>query len=223
MRNSPKTTNQNIIAIIQRTQIDESFAYRGRELADVKLSFMADHCDKVLDIGKSSRHRFSFFKTGQIVTMDINQYDDYPDIVDDICDITHIQPESFDGIIGNSILEHVYDPQTAVANAFALLKEDGFFYGFAPFLYRYHAPEALYYQDFYRYTKDGLAYLFKDFRHVTLYPIRGRISTMLNLYARWKFVIEKTFGQRINRMLDHFCSPKSRFLQVSGYYVWAQK
>ncbi len=223
MGNIAQKTNQRMIEIIQRTKIDTSFAYRGKELADLKIAFMANNCEKVLDIGKSSRHRFSFFKKGQILTMDINQYEGYPDIVDDICDVRNIHRESFDGIIGNSVLEHVYAPESAVNNLHTILKNDGLFYGFAPFLYRYHAPETLYYQDFYRYTKDGLAYLFRDFNEITLYPVRGRISTMFSLYARWKFVVEKTFGQHINKLLDQFCSAKSRFLQVSGYFVWARK
>lgn len=223
MSNISSQTNQHIITMIQRTLIDTSFAYRGEELTDLKLSFMANNCTKVLDIGKSSRHRFGLFKNGQILTMDINQYEDYPDIIDDICELKNLQSEDFDGIIGSSILEHVYDPKIAVSNLYMILKQDGVFFGFAPFLYRYHAPDTLYYQDFYRYTKDGLAYLFREFSHVTLYPVRGRNSTMLSLYARWKFVVEKTFGQHINQLLDLFCSKKSRFLQVSGYFIWAQK
>jgi SAM-dependent methyltransferase len=223
MENIAHATNQRLIDIITRTQIDPSFAYRGEELADLKLQFLADHCEKVLDIGKSSRDRFRLFRQGQIVTLDLNQYEGYPDIVDDLCDLKRVAPESFDGIICNAVLEHVYDPHRAVQNLYQILTPGGFLYGHAPFLYRYHAPESLAYQDFYRYTKDGLAYLFRDFREVTLYPCRGRISTVLALFARWKFVVEKLSGQRLNRLVDWFCSQKQRFVQVSGHFIWAIK
>ena len=37
--------------------------------------------------------------------------------------------------------------------------------------------EDLKFQDYFRFSKDALAYLFKDFSEVELYPIRGRVSS----------------------------------------------
>ena len=48
------------------------------------------------------------------------------------------------------ILEHVYDPFKAVNNIFKMLKKDGIIFGFAPYLYYYHAPNDLNFQDYFR-------------------------------------------------------------------------
>ena len=60
------------------------------------------------------------------------------------------------------ILEHVYDPFVAINNIYSVRMME--YFGYIPFLYHYHAPDNLYFQDYYRYTKDGLAYLLKDFK-----------------------------------------------------------
>src|SRR5262249_46728780 len=151
------------------------------ELLDEKIQFLADHCKKVLDVGKSSRERFSYFHPGQITTLDINQFDDYPDIIDDLCDIRHVPASSVDGIICLAVLEHVYDPMSAAKNLYKMLQPGGYCLAYVPFLYRYHAGKDLVYQDYFRYTRDGVAYLFREFSDVTLYPCRGRLSTMFNL------------------------------------------
>jgi SAM-dependent methyltransferase len=220
-------TNEALKAIIQRVKIDTSYTYTTDTLLDQKVRFLADHCMRVLDVGKSSRHRYQFFTAGQVVTTDINQFDNYPDIVDDICNIQSIPFDSFDGVICMAVLEHVYDPANAVKNLFAILKPGGYLLAYVPFLYPYHAPKALVYQDFYRYTRDGIAYLFRDFGDVTLYPCRGRYSTILNLLGGWKAQIEQRFGQRLNRWIDRMGSflrsSESGPLQASGYYIWAIK
>jgi hypothetical protein len=110
-----------------------------------------------------------------------------------------------------------------VKNIYHLLKEDGYCLAFVPFLYTYHAPDSLQYQDYFRFTKDGLAYLFRDFSAVTLYPVRGRFSTICNLLPGWKGKIEHIFGQTINRILDSLLPQTHHIKQVSGYNIWAQK
>ena len=74
---------------------------------------------------------------------------------------------------------------------------------------------------------DALGYLFKDFSEVTIYPFRGRYSTMLNLSGFWKPYVERTFGQGLNKALDRLLgmfSDRSRAQrQASGYYLWATK
>ena len=64
------------------------------------------------------------------------------------------------------------NPFDAVKNLIKMLKQDGVIYGFVPFLHHYHAPNDLQFQDFFRFSKDSLAYLFKDFKDVELHKIR---------------------------------------------------
>jgi len=218
--------NEELKQLIQRTKINTYYLYRSDELAEEKIRFLVENCSNVLDVGKSSRARFSYFKPRQVLTLDINQFEGYPDIVDDLCALETDLNNQFDGIVCLAVLEHVYDPQAATRNLYAMLKSGGYCFAYVPFLYRYHAPTDLHYQDFFRYSRDGIAYLFREFNEVTLYPSRGGYSTMLNLVGFWKDTIERRFGQSINKRIDqlgNLIHKRSNELQASGYFIWARK
>ncbi len=79
----------------------------------------------------------------------------------------------------------------------------------------------------YRFSRDGMAWLLRDFSDVTLYSIRGPYSSIFNLHRFWKKSVEKRFGMAPARWVDRigkrlFDRPGSE-LQVSGYYAWARK
>lgn len=218
--------NEALKALIHRTQLNTDYLYRSDELAEEKIRFLAQNCDKVLDVGKSSRQRFAYFRKEQVVTLDINQFDDYPNILADLCALDSDLMNQFNGVVCLAVLEHVYDPGAAVKNLCGVLKPGGYCFAYVPFLYRYHAPSDLVYQDFYRYTRDGVAYLFRDFSQVILYPSRGGYSTIFNLVGFWKNRVEKTFGQGVNRRIDqigNWFHKRSNSLQASGYFIWAVK
>lgn len=214
-------------AIVDRARVDDAYTYRADDLRREKIDFLAARCASVLDVGKSSRELFTTFARGQVVTMDVVAHDWHPDIIDDLCNPKNLQPNQFDGIVCLAILEHVYDPKAAVENMLKTLKTGGFCFVYVPFVYKYHAPPDGSYQDYYRYTRDGLAYLFRDFSEVTLYPLRGKYSSMFNLMDFWKHAIEGRFGMRANRLLDRVCGKlfgsRRVALQASGYFVWAVK
>ena len=216
-------TNAALVSLIQRVKIETRYQHSNEALRNDVMGAMASQCARVLDFGKSSRGQFSLFRSDQIVTTDINRFDGYPDIVDDICNPKHLTHGTYDGVICLAVLEHVYDPAKAVQTLFNVLKAGGICFAYTPFLYQYHAPDSLVYQDFFRFTKDGLAYLFRDFREVTLYPVRGRYSTILNLLPGWKGRVEKMCGERLNALIDKLLSFKGDNRQVSGYYIKAIK
>ena len=103
-----------------------------------------------------------------------------------------------------------------------MLKNDGILFGYIPFLYHYHAPDNLYFQDYYRYTKDGLAYLLKDFKNVKIYPVRGRLSSSMHILfgSFWKKNFEK---YRLNQLLDKFFSKDKNSKQTGGFNFIAIK
>lgn len=213
--------------IVGQAILDMGYLYEARRLQKEKLGNMASECKRVLDFGKSSREFYTLFAAEQIQTVDINQYEGYPDLLDNLCSIQVLEPGCADGIICFSILEHVYDPTTSCHNLHVLLQEGGYLFGYAPFLYRYHAPANRDFMDFFRYTSDGLSWLLKDFSSLTLYPIRGPFSTMFNLRRGWKRRIEKNCGQVANRWIDwllgKLLSGPDDCRQVSGHYFWAVK
>ncbi len=214
--------NLENINVIKKIKLDNYYLnnnndFRDRIVKDIKES------DDVLDIGKSSREFFNKIKSNKLVTLDINTFEDYPDIVFDLCnDLDDSLKEKFDKIICIAILEHVYDPFKAVENLKKILKPGGTIYGYVPYLYSYHAPKDLKFQDYFRFSKDALAYLFKDFSDITLFPVRGRISSSLNILfgGIWKKYFEKL---RLNIFLDKFTSTNINQIQCSGYNFIVEK
>ena len=212
---NPNKTNEDLINLINKTKINNYYLkhqidFRERILKDINVS------DHVLDIGMAMRDSHKKIKSYLLETLDVNDFGEYPNIICDICsDISGLE-KKYDKIICIAILEHVYDPPKAVANLRKMLKDKGIIYGYVPYLYYYHAPNDLKFQDYYRFSKDALAYLFKDFQNVELFPVRGRISTPLNILfaGRWKRFAEKT---SINILLDKFAGDEKNIKQCSGF------
>ena len=180
----------------------------------------------VLDIGKSMREDFNKIKCKEIKTLDINIFQEYPDIQLDLSEEFEIEKtelyERFDVIICLAVLEHVYNPFIAIQNLKKMLTHNGIIFGYVPFLYHYHAPRDLYFQDYYRYSKDGLAYLLKDFKDVKIYPVRGRLSSAMHILfgSMWKKTFEKL---KFNLFLDRFFSKNKNSMQTGGYNFIAIK
>jgi len=215
------------VEAIRRITVDHEYAYDSDGLMTKKLEFMASHCSMVLDIGQSTRDKVKLFEQRQIESMDINLEEPPADIIDDICAPSRLQYERYDGIVCLSVLEHVYDPFAAIREIFRLLQPGGYLFLHLPFLFRYHAPQDLSFTDSYRFSRDGIAWLLRDFSEVTLYSIRGPYSSIFNLHRGWKKSVEKHLGMAPTRWLDRvgirFFSRPTSELQVSGYYAWANK
>ena len=219
---NPEIFNKELIKKINNAKIDLFYIKNKSDFRD-KILRNIDTSDFVLDIGKGMRNKFSQIKSKNIETLDVNEFDDYPDIIFDLCDnLDSMLVNKYDKIICLAILEHVYNPFLAVDNLKRMLKDNGIIYGYVPYLYHYHAPKNLKFQDYFRFSKDALTYLFKDFSEVTLFPVRGRISTPLNILfaGRWKKYLEKT---SINVFLDKFCSDEKNLKQCSGFNFIVKK
>ena len=212
---NPNKTNEDLINLIKKTKINNYYLKNQKDFRDRILAEI-DPNDHVLDIGMAMRDRHKKVKSKILETLDVNDFGEYPDIICDICsDISGLE-NKYNKIICIAILEHVYDPFSAISNLKKMLKDNGIIYGYVPYLYYYHAPNDLKFQDYFRFSKDALAYLFKGFSDVELFPVRGRISTPLNIMfaGRWKKYAEKT---SINILLDKFVSDEKNTKQCSGF------
>ena len=213
---NPSLKNSELIKIIKDTKINNYYVKNKADFRDLIIkSISIDDC--VLDIGKAMREKFEHIKCEKLETLDVNDFGEYPDIIFDLCsDDVELLKNKYDKIICLAILEHVYNPFDAVKNLMKMLKPDGVIYGFVPFLHHYHAPNDLQFQDFFRFSKDSLAYLFKDVVDVEIFPVRGTISSSLNLVfaGRWKKYIEPT---GINILLDRLSNDEKNFKQCSGF------
>ncbi len=139
-----------------------------------------------------------------------------PDIVGDI----HALPfpdQSYDAMVCNAVLEHVENPKLAVEEMYRVLKPGGKILASVPFLYPYHAEKGIY-KDFYRYTRDGLNYLFRDFSSVEICPIRGFWETWFNFLP---YGLNKKLGPTVGRFLDKLKEQSGN--QASGFHVYAVK
>ena len=217
----PNLINKNLISVIKKIKISDFYLKNKKDFRDHILNEIKSQ-DDVLDIGRAMRDRHQKINCNILETLDVNDFGSYPDIICDICsDITGLE-NKYDKIICIAILEHVYDPFKAVQNLNKMLKNNGIIYGMVPYLYHYHAPQDLKFQDYIRFSKDALAYLFKDFQSIELYPIRGRISSSFHMMfaGRWKNYMEKT---KINILLDKFSNFEKNTHQCSGFNFIVKK
>lgn len=219
---SPSDNNEAMKNIVRRVQVfDENIRhpidFRAVILDELKEGQM------ILDCGKSARDIYEPLsqKVKKIETLDINIFEDYPTIQMDLCEELSDKDlkdaglfERYDAIICLAVLEHVYDPFKATHNLMRMLKKGGVLYGYVPYLYRYHAPKSLSFQDYFRFSRDSLAYLFRDAQEVSLWPVRGRITSAMHIFfPKWKMFekyLKLSFLDRIYWRLYHN-------LQTSGY------
>jgi len=218
---NPGKTNKDLINLINKTKINNYYLKNKKDFRD-KILEEVDQNDHVLDIGMAMRDKHKKIKSALLETLDVNDFGDYPDIICDICSDINGLEKKYDKIVCLAILEHVYNPFKALENLKLMLKENGIIYGFVPYLYNYHAPKDLKFQDYFRFSKDSLAYLFKDFSYVELFPFRGRLSSSLHMLFghKWKKYIEKT---KLNFFLDNFISEEINFKQCGGFYFIIKK
>lgn len=140
--------------------------------------------------------------------------DYHPDIVGDVQNL-NLEDECLDAIICIAVLEHVEEPQKAIKEIYRVLKPGGYCFIYVPFLYYYH-PMKGYYQDFYRFTFDGIKYITRQFSQVEIQNVRGALATVVNLFpifskhSNWFDWLDIVFKKIFSR-------------QTSGYYVFCIK
>lgn len=215
---NPNYTNANLLAAINRIELKVRPSDVG--IVEVLLNELSPSCS-LLDIGQSLRHNTEITKSicELYRTLDLNQFDNYPDYLADICDPNLLVDlkERFDFVTCFSLLEHTYQPFLASQNLIGLVKKGGKIFGSAPFLYPRHSPTDLSYQDYFRFTRDAYAVLFPNVESINLYPMRGRLATSLLIFSsRYKTVIERKYP-RITRWLNSRLLNGEQLLQTSGY------
>lgn len=129
--------------------------------------------DHVIDIGGGFGTNRERFKSYAVVDVNASYK---PDVVADIQSLPMA-----DGSVGAAlcleVLEHVEDPFKAVSELHRVLAPGAPLLASVPFTWPYHAAPGLY-QDFWRFTTDGLNHLFKKFQSVEIVKKGGYVSTM---------------------------------------------
>lgn len=143
-----------------------------------------------------------------------------PDFVEDLHHLSFAD-DSVDGLFCLAVLEHVYDPKKAAEEIVRVLKQGSHALLYVPFVYRYHATVTEDYRDYYRFSKDGIAYLFRMCSKVEICPVRGIFESLAS------FTPLRNIGvlNILLRSIDWGTSPMRRISerQTSGYFVRIRK
>jgi len=137
----------------------------------------------VLDVGSNDSPYKKNIPYTEYLRLDINK-ESNPDI---LCDLHHIKWESdyFDTVIATEVLEHLHDPQIAIDEIHRVLKPGGVCILSTRFIHQYHPSP----KDYYRFTKDSLEYLFRNFNKTKIYPHGNRIQVIWQLINAGKIKI----------------------------------
>lgn len=133
-------------------------------------NFVVDHKElftgNILDIGTGNWNilRELYSNQATIKTFDIEP-SPYVDVVGDAEKLSKYFPEKFDVICAFELLEHTKDPQKIIDEVYKLLKDGGVFISATPFFYQLHGED---YGDYWRFTRQGLKLLMKDFSKVDI-------------------------------------------------------
>jgi SAM-dependent methyltransferase len=134
---------------------------------------------RVLDVGTTHKFRKEIEPFRPIfheyVAVDFHARSDYSELNVDIDADIHQLPfrnETFDGVLCIEVLEHVPDPSQAVSELHRVLRPGGVMLLTVPFMLGYHGKIGDY-DDFFRFTDDGLYLLLREFKSVRVEPKGG--------------------------------------------------
>ncbi|MBZ0308030.1 MAG: class I SAM-dependent methyltransferase [Anaerolineae bacterium] len=149
------------------------------------------------------------------------------DFVSDIHAVP-IAANTVDAVICNAVIEHVQQPWVLAQEIYRILRPGGVAYLYAPFLYPYHAEntsrdEHVGGYDFYRFTADGLRYLFRDFSVMKLSPVEYGISAWWRLATYYRFYRTYPYVLRLQRFLERRAGHPIGVSQTTGYDICLEK
>jgi len=187
-----------------------------------------------LDIGCSNSPYIKYFPNR--IGLDI-QNGPNVDIVADVYELP-FEDEKFDNILCTEVLEHLHSPHLAISEMKRVLKQGGKLILSTRFIFPLHDVP----NDYYRYTKYGLKYLFKDWQIIELKEEANTLTTLAVLFQRigyqceilgfrplkllfflnakiiswFSFIITKEYGDIRKEQLE-------TNIITSGYYLVARK
>jgi SAM-dependent methyltransferase len=131
----------------------------------------------------------------QVLCVDGNNYANVHLVAD--LERLPVKANTFSGILSIAVLEHVADPAAHVAEIGRVLKPGGRVLCSIPFMQGFHASPG----DFQRYTKTGIAELFKDFEILDVRVGSGPTSGMLWTLQEWLAMLLSFGSMRLYRLL----------------------
>lgn len=137
------------------------------------------------------------------VREDIVNIDFYPfENVNVIADIANLPfaDNSVDGIICESVFEHIPDPEAVTSEIYRVLKPGGIVYVVVPFVFSFHSSP----NDYYRWSKMGLREQFKNFEEVSSGMRSGPGAAMDWILAEYVAILLSFSSRKIHQILFMF-------------------
>jgi SAM-dependent methyltransferase len=105
---------------------------------------------------------------------------------------------TIDAVISQSVLEHLPQPQAAVAEMARVLKPGGLVYVQTPFLHSFHSSP----DDFHRWTAEGLELLFSAFTRTDSGIIYGPTAALVHISCEWLSLTLSCGSRRLHQLFD---------------------
>jgi len=148
------------------------------------VSFVGKSPQRAIEYLKGKKIILNLGSGTRIIRKDVINVDFYPfmnvDIVADIGKLPFAD-NSIDAVICESVLEHVKDPLAIVSEIKRVLKPGGLVYVTAPFIAGFHSSP----NDYYRWSKEGMKELMKDFKEKETGVRHGPTSALLSIFNDW--------------------------------------
>jgi SAM-dependent methyltransferase len=183
---------------------------RGKSLTRAGLAqLIATHViatGDVLDLGGGASASYREYLPGsnyQLTSVDISK-EESPEVVLDLeTSPLPFAARSFDTILAFNLLEHIYNHEHVLEEAARVLRRDGTFYLWVPFLIGYH-PDP---EDYFRYTHSCLERKLRaaGFRAAQIVAVGGRFTAAANLaLPGLRFRVVETCAAAGALLLDRF-------------------
>lgn len=183
---------------------------------ELKKQFLRLKPGITLDIGAKDSPYKKYVPFVKYLRLDIDSASK-PDIC---CDAQKIKwgGNYFDNVISVEMLEHIKDPQKAVNEIYRVLKKNGVCILSTRFVSAYHPDLSVGWGDYFRFSEEGLKYLFKDFREFHVYPHGNRIQ------AIWQMINQGNAGLFLNILnpLFGYVNFKDKKFPL-GFVIYARK
>lgn len=196
--------------------------YDWERFFEAKLREIAKE-ERIIDVGggrpfqKGMARYKQLFKNKRYETLDISPMCE-PTIIGDAHNLP-LPNESIPAILSFSTLEHLQDPRRAVNEMHRVLRKGGKVFIYAPFIYPYHALRSVF-GDYFRFTEEGLRYLFREFSTVEIKKQGGYFRALLFFSPGQQYM--RFFWEPIAYALDKFFKTEKRST-TAGYYLYAVK
>ena len=162
------------------------------------------------------------------------------DVASDLNERVALPNNCADVVISISVMEHLYNPERFLNEAYRILKDGGVFILQVPFQWWVHEEP----YDYFRYTPYGLNYLLQKagFREIEIYPIGGFFTMWLlklNYFLARVIKNRFTIKFKLDKILYYLCVPifvfnqliaplldkldRNKYLETAGYWAVAKK